>query len=316
MKYLQIIFWTCVVLILMVVVLVGIQFIPETHCLTHWKDSNGKDIEGPDDQCSVKLEEKSVGRFNVAYIRGQVYLVLREKTTSPAGFPCMTGVTCLPFPHGRRTWNSIEFIRLDGPVNFEKLSAYIEDIYFGDGTNNYYFTDRLETLSPALDVMGLRSFACRCIDVEFPCRGYVTDGHYVLKGEKVLHGADPSTFSNDVPMLKSSGGSDNRMDFSRDAKHVFHGSDLVVGADSGSFGVLFLTSEDERSKMYGRVVASDRSKAWQVDGDKISRIALKPRPFAELRSNLAKAIAANADLIQAAGPKRDNDDQLCKKDQN
>jgi hypothetical protein len=53
-----------------------------------------------------------------------------------------------------------------------------------------------------------------------------------------------------------------------------------------------------------------------VDGDKISRSALKPRPFAKLRSNLAKAIAANADLMQAAGKKRDNDDQLCKKDQN
>lgn len=91
---------------------------------------------------------------------------------------------------------------------------------------------------------------------------------------------------------------------------------MVVGADPGSFGALFFTSEDERSKMYGRVVASDRSKAWQVDGDEISRIALEPRTFAELRRNLAKAIAANADLIQAAGPKRDNDAQLCNKDQN
>jgi hypothetical protein len=315
MKYLQIIFWTCVVLVLMVMVLIGIQFIPETHCLTRWKDSNGENIEGPDDQCSAKLEEKSVGSFNVAYIGGQVYFVRREKTTEPAGFPCMTGGACLPFPNGRQTWNSITFTRLDGPVDFEKLRAYIEDIYFGDGTNNYYFTDRLETLSPALDVIGLRSFACRCIYVDFPCRGYVTDGHYVLKDGKVLHSADPSTFANDVPMLKSSGSSDNRMNFSRDAKHVFHGSDLVVGADPGSFGVIDFTSDDEHSKMFGRVIASDRSKAWQVDGDENRRLALEAREFAKLRSHLAEAIAANAYLVRVAGAKRNNDEQVCMKDQ-
>lgn len=312
--FLHAIFWIASGLLLIPVFLLGVELIPKSSCFTEWTDSKGEKIEGLPDQCLAKLNERKIGMFDYAEIGGQVYWLRREAQTEPAGFPCMTGVTCLPFPQGRHTWTSIRLIRLDGPVDFTKLQAHLDGRYVGDGQNNFHVYDRIEMLSPALNLAGLRSFACRCVDVIGPCDAYVTDGRYVLNDQEVLHGADPVTFVNDVPMLYPDGSSDNRLGFTRDAKNVFYHSKLLAGADPASFGVLRFSSDDENAKIFDSPVGSDRKTAWTFDHDKAQQLQLTRRQFASLRGILAKAIAAKSELVQAAG-KRENDEQICKKDQ-
>lgn len=170
-------------IIIFALILVG-PLLPKTNCSVDWLDSRLQRSDGPFLQCPKQLDERRIGLANFSRIGADVYRVTRSEYTEPAGFPCMIGAACLPIPIGRRTWKKIEFIRLDGPVVFERLQPYMDGNYMSDG--DALFTDykRVDSTQAPIDPTRLRSLPCVPYDTGAPCGAYSTDGRYVLEGEQ------------------------------------------------------------------------------------------------------------------------------------
>lgn len=282
------------VVLLLLLAAVGRVMMPETSCFSQWFDSQGEKIEGPTDAWPAKLQVRDLGRSKVANVKGKVYWYRFEETKEEAGFPCMIGVACFPFPHGRRTWQTMNFTRMDGPAEFAKLQPYLDGVYFSDGRNGFRFSSRVDDADPPIEWARLRSVPCTPAAIVEPCDGYVTDGRYVLYKEKIVRGADPASFTDDVPSPGPHGGNNGKDSFGRDGKRVFYEATAIEGADPASFGVLKYSSEDKYDRDLGSVVASDKSHAWRVGFHEITALDVTPAQMTHIRSALAGAIATSA----------------------
>lgn len=281
------------VALLLLLAVTGLATWPETSCFSQWFDSNGEKIEGPT-TCPAKLQIRDLGRSKVTNVGGKVYWYLFEETKEEAGFPCMIGVACFPIPHGRRTWQTMKFTRLDGQAQFEKLQPYLDGVYFSDSRNGFWFWSRVDDADPPIEWARLHSVPCTPAAIGEPCNGYVTDGRYVLHEEKIVRGADPASFTDDVPSLEPHGGNSGKDSFGRDAMRVFYEANEIRGADPASFGILKYSSEDKYDHDLGSVIASDKSHAWRVGINEITALDVTPVQMTRIRSELAKAIATSA----------------------
>ena len=269
--------------IVLLVLILAAPLLPSTSCFVNWLDSDLQRIEGPFTQCPKQLDERRIGLSNFARVGANVYRVDRLESVQPAGFPCMIGVACLPIPTGRRTWKRIELIRLDGPVAFERLKAYMNGEYMSDG--NALFTDykRVDATEFPIDPTRLRRLPCVCSDPGRSRGGYFTDGRYVLTGKTVVHGADPASFSDDLASLDPEGYYLQPTPFARDRISVFAYGKPIDGADPARFGVLRKSNE---------VIGFDANRAWRDEGDDIEPLDLTSDQLKLLRTDLESARAA------------------------
>lgn len=277
-------------IIIFALILVG-PLLPKTNCSVDWLDSRLQRSDGPFLQCPKQLDERRIGLANFSRIGADVYRVTRSEYTEPAGFPCMIGAACLPIPTGRRTWKKIEFIRLDGPVVFERLQPYMDGNYMSDG--DALFTDykRVDSTQAPIDPTRLRSLPCVPYDTGAPCGAYSTDGRYVLEGRTVVHGADPASFTDDLPALEQEGYHLQPAPFARDRTSVFAYGERIDGADPATFGVL---------RKSNGIIGFDKHRAWRDGSDELEQLDLTSDQLQQLRADLDSARAAKETRIASS----------------
>jgi len=195
----------------------------------------------------------------------------------------MIGVTCIPIPQVRRTWQRIELIRLDGPVVFERLEAYMDGEYMSDGKAMFTDYKRVDATEFPIDPKRLRPLPCASSEPGTSCGRYFTDGRYILTGTTVVHGADPASFSGELPALDPEGYFLQSTPFSRDRTSVFAYEKRIEGADPATFGVLRKTPE---------IIGFDKTHAWKAESDELEQLDLTPVQLQRLRADMENARAA------------------------
>lgn len=264
--------------------------IPEKSCYVQWYDSAHKRIDEAIPGCPATLETTKVGDENYARIKGAVYVVRIADTEEPARLvQCMIGVACLPIPSRARESKRIEFTRLDGDVDIDKLRTLNASGYISDGHSVFYGFERVAATMPPIDIGSLRLLECPKFDDpeaswERTCTSYATDGRYVLLGAKILEGADATSFKADVAILDARGRHLDPAPFGRDRHAVYAGAVHIKGADPETFGVVSADS----------TFASDQRHAWKMHFDEFEELNLSPSALADLRRSLAAAQAARA----------------------
>src|SRR5688572_23752906 len=83
-----------------IILVVSALMWPRSSCSVEWLDSNLERFEGPFRDCSEKLSKVQVGRSEFSQFGPDMYRADHSILIEPAGFPCMTGVTCFPIPIG------------------------------------------------------------------------------------------------------------------------------------------------------------------------------------------------------------------------
>jgi len=274
-----------IILLLIVpfVLILAAALLPRTSCFVNWLDSDLHRLDGPFSQCPKQLDERRIGLSNFARIGANVYRVGRDESVQPAGFPCLIGVACLPIPSGRRTWKKIELIRLDGPVVFERLKAYMDGEYMSDGNAMFNDYKRVDATDFPIDPTRLRRFPCFQSDPGVPCKAYITDGRYVFRGKAVVYGADPTSFSDDLGSLDTEGYHLQSTAFTRDRTSVFAYGKRINGADPATFGVLRKPNE---------IIGFDKQHAWRDRSDEVEPLDLTSDQLQKLRAELESARAA------------------------
>lgn len=129
---------------------------PERSCSTSWKDSAGEKIAEPFSNCSHKFESRTVGRHKLAAIAGEVYAVREGEVRQAGGFPCMTGVACIPIWSRPSIWQRKEFTKLDGPVDLDRLRAFLDGQALSDGSAVFVDLHRVAPQTPPIDPARLR----------------------------------------------------------------------------------------------------------------------------------------------------------------
>jgi hypothetical protein len=288
-KMAKLILITCAAVAVLFAVL---YMIPVKSCDVQWLDRDLTPIEGPFGECPAKLDTREVGERRFARIGGNVYRLTEQITTEKAGFPCMTGVACFPIPSRAREWKRLEFIKLDGLVDIDKLQAYYGGRYLSDGKAQFYGWLPITELTPPLDLARLRDVDPRTSE-EYPPSAYVTDGRWVLHNEKVVPGADPATFRTMVARTLK-GRAIASESFARDRHAVFLQASKIDGADPATFGVVVYGGDEKPDSVNagGGWIATDRSGAWVITVGEARRLDVTPVQLGALRADVTRASAA------------------------
>jgi hypothetical protein len=265
------------------------MFVPERICSVEWADIDMNPIDGPFHTCPATIDKRRIGILEFARVDGGVYRV--------AG---IRGNGRLP-RRGLRPQVTEQFllIKLDSPLNWDKLQEYYGGRYLSDG--NVVFNmggERMPALTPPLDVAQLRPVpGSKGMGV------YATDGYWVLNYDKVVVGADAATFQ-EVKALESDGTTtsvDASMNFGRDRNRVYRVEKKIDGADPDSFGLISYHLGDPppginfRSDSVSRGsgwVAVDKKQAWEVDFTGTWPLPVTDIQLKTLKRDLLRAIAA------------------------
>jgi len=271
---------------------------PVKTCSVEWLDRDLNRTEGPFKDCYApkKLPIRKMGEDQYARVGADVYRMKVNVVSEDGGFPCMTGVACFPIPTLAHEWKTIEFIKLDGPVNFNKLAASSDGHYLSDGVNQFNDWHRIVPLSPPLNLQRLRPADPRRSEKypETTFSRYVTDLKWVLLDENVLPDADPATFQVVVARTPV-GTADESQQFGRDRLHVYYGEKIIEGADPESFGVVVYDDSPlpADAEYRGSLIGTDNRKVWVLHADEWKPVIVSKSQFAALRRDLETSVKAH-----------------------
>jgi hypothetical protein len=283
------------------------MFVPEIVCTVDWVDSDSRPINGPFYECDGSFTTRHIGFLKYTQIGNDVYRISEVHG----------GV--LPSRGLRpRAPKRFVLIKLDGPVDWDKLQDYFDGRYLSDG-KVILNTDGKTVLSltPALNIANLHpvpgSATGRTSD-------YATDGHWVILYDKPVKGADAPTFRQifarelDGAQVESQ----TKMEFGRDQNSVYYADSKLKSADPNSFGLVsynncrnpppgiqFNSDQVERGAGW---VAVDRNRAWEVDFTGVTSLAVTDAQLHALQNDLQRANAASKN---AAG--KEFDESMCKR---
>jgi hypothetical protein len=124
--------------------------------------------------------------------------------------------------------HAIELMEIEGPVVFDRLKSYLSNAYASDGSALVYGARRVRTPGFPINPNNLRRFGRYGIELS----RYVTDGRVVLYEDRVLDGADSTSFNLITPPSAKEGVGP---EFARDASSVYYGAERIPNADPGTF---------------------------------------------------------------------------------
>jgi hypothetical protein len=284
-------------------------FVPETVCSVDWVDSARKPIQGKFYECKRKLETRHVGLFDYIQIDNDVY---RVSEIYHQQLPSHTLRS--------RVEKNFLLIRLDGPVDLDKLQSYFSDRYLSD---NKVILDnegrRVLSLSPTLNIANLRPVPNLPANSD-RVSDYATDGRWVILRDKVVENADATTFKQ-VSALELDGSqveSHTNMEFARDQRAVYHGGDKLDDADPESFGIIsyndcrnpppgidFFSQDVELGAGW---VALDRTHAWEV-----TSLYFKPLPVTAAQLKMLNSDLKKATIAAQKSDRPQFEDRMCKR---
>lgn len=242
---------------------------PAHTCNVRFLDRQLKIIDGPLTMCPRKLDVRHGGMFDYARIGAHVYW-LKDETLNETG-SCMIGVACMPSFHLRkRTFRTMEFIELEGAVDFDHFDSYLDGRFQSDGKAVFSAWERVARVSPPLSLGALRRYGS-----ENMLSNYVSDGRWVLYGHEIVAGADAASFQLVGYTLFDDAWARNPKppalytEFGRDRRAVYFKSMAVPLADPASFMLgIYVT------QFSGPATASDRHHAWRIGRDSLEEVNL------------------------------------------
>lgn len=277
------------------VLLACYMFVPERVCAVDWVDIDLNRIDGPFYTCPVPIEKRRIGFLEFTRVGDDVYRVAKihgESRLPPRGL------------HPRVAENFL-FIKLDGPVDWDKLRDYDSGRYLSDGKVIFNMEGRrMAPLTPPLQVANLRPVP----SAPGLRSSYETDGFWVIRARDVVEGADAATFRQ-VVARESDGTAvsfGTETEFGRDRNAVYHGNRKFEGADPDSFGMVSYNlgrdpppgihfDSDSVPRGWGWV-ALDRKKAWEVDPIGVTRLVVTAAQLKTLQKDLQTATTAAANV--------------------
>ena len=288
-------------------VLAYYMFVPEVVCTVNWVDSSLRPINGPFYECNGRFETRHIGYLEYTRIGSDVYRVSE-----------VHGGILPPRGLRPRVPKSVVLIKLDEPVDWDKLQGYLGGRYLSDG-KVILNTDGKAVLAlmPALDIAKLHPVPGSATGRK---SDYATDGYWAILGDKPINGADAPTFRQ-IFAFELDGAeveSQTKMEFGRDKNSVYYGDSKFEGADPDSFGLVsyndcrnpppgiqFNSDAVERGAGW---VAVDRKQAWEVDFTGVTSLAVTDAELHVLQNDLKRANAASKNAAR-----KEFDESMCKR---
>jgi hypothetical protein len=288
-------------------VLAYYMFVPEVVCTVDWVDSSLRPINGPFYECTGRFETRHIGYLEYTRIGSDVYRVSEVHG----------GV--LP-RRGLRPRVPMRFvlIKLDGPVDWDKLQDYFNERYLSDGKVILNLAGKkILSLTPALDIAKLHSVPGHAVGRN---SDYATDGRWVILDDNPVNGAEAPTFRQ-IFALELDGAqveSHTKMEFGRDQNFVYYGDSKLEGADPNSFGLVSYNDcrtpppgiqfHSDQVELGAGWVAVDRKQAWEVDFTGVTSLAVTDAQLHTLQNDLQRANAASKNAVR-----KEFDERMCKR---
>lgn len=248
--------------------------IPEQQCSVDWLDHNFEPLEPHPAECPSSPRVQKLGTVELMAIHGVAYVARHEIKREGPGFPCMTGVTCLPIPQRGTVYHKFTLREVEGRPPLSELRSIGGKGYLTDGHFLYYEAHRLDP-GVRFDLPGFTQLARAA---------YASDGKVVLYQATAVPQADPASM-RDAPVVAIDGTETGYDAVALDRNAAYYQQQRIDGADPASFGVIFYTNHalppplDES----GGWVAIDAYHAWHLGGDSPKMLALPPSILAQLR---------------------------------